>query len=94
MTTLYAATGDDVVRITSSDGTRWRTASVLAGVGAQCLALDPRDPARLFAGTFDRGLYRTRDGGRTWDEVSAGIPHRRVLSVAISPSDRPGDLGV
>ena len=92
MTTLYATTGDDVVRIESSGGD-WQTATVLAGVGAQCLALDPHDPRRLYAGAFDQGLFRSRDGGRTWDDVGAGIPHRRVLSVAISPSDRPGDRG-
>lgn len=30
------------------------------------IAVDPRQPARLFAGTHGRGVYRSVDGGLTW----------------------------
>jgi photosystem II stability/assembly factor-like uncharacterized protein len=56
--------------------------------------VDPHDPDRVYAGTFDEGLYRTLDGGETWEQVGHGIPDRRVLSVAISPSDRTGGRSV
>ena len=93
MPTLFATTGDDVIRLTSSDGDRWETTTVLAGVGAMCIAMDPHDPRRLYVGTFDQGLFRTRDGGEHW-EPAAALPHPRVLSVAISPSDRHDGLSV
>lgn len=77
---LYAATGDAVARV---DGD---TALLgLEGSGAQCVAPDPHDPDRAFAGTFDQGLFRTLDGGESWEQVGAAIPHKRVLSIAISP---------
>jgi photosystem II stability/assembly factor-like uncharacterized protein len=66
----------------------------LEGSGAQCLAVDPHDPDRVYAGTFDDGLYRTLDGGESWEQVGHGIPDRRVMSVAISPSDRTGGRSV
>ncbi|MDI3305769.1 MAG: hypothetical protein QJR07_09280 [Acetobacteraceae bacterium] len=94
MPTLYATTGEDVIRLTSRDGARWEVTTLLAGVGAMCLALDPHDPRRLFVGTFDRGLLRSHDGGARWEPVGDGSPHPRVLSVAISPADRPRGLGV
>lgn len=76
---LYAVTGDAVARIDDGNVTLG-----LEGSGAQCVAIDPNDPDRAFVGTFDRGLYRTLDGGEAWDEVGAGIPHTRVLSVTVS----------
>jgi photosystem II stability/assembly factor-like uncharacterized protein len=85
MTTIYAATGDDVVRL-SSNGNAWTVTPLLEGVGAQCLAIDPDNPRRLYTGTFENGVYRSLDAGDTWEAVNEGIPHERVLSVAVSPS--------
>lgn len=86
--TLFATTGDAIARIASPDGERFGTALSLEGSGAQCVAVDPHDPRRIYVGTFDDGVYRSRDGGATWHQVGAGIPDKRVLSVAISPSHR------
>ncbi len=82
---IFAATGDAVVTL---DGDR--TTNALEGLGVQCVAVDPHDRDRAFAGTFDNGIFRTRDGGRTWDGVSDGIPHPRVLSVTVSPHVEDG----
>jgi photosystem II stability/assembly factor-like uncharacterized protein len=92
---LFAATGDDVYRIESADGVRWSTASLFEESGAQCVAADPHDPDRVYAGTFDNGLWRSRDGGQSWQRVGegqSGIAESRVLSVAISPSHRANGL--
>lgn len=94
MVTLYATTGDDVVALRSTDGQRWEVNTLLDGVKAQCLAIDPHNPRRLYTGTFDSGIFRSLDGGRTWDQVGAVLPQNRVLSIAISPSDRTRGRGV
>lgn len=91
---LFAATGDAVARITCTDDRRFETRLGLAGSGAQCVAADPAEPGRAFAGTFDDGVYRTLDGGATWAQVGDGIPHKRALSVAISPCHRANGRAV
>lgn len=85
--TLFAATGDGVARIVSRDGAHQEVDDYLSGSGAQCVAVDPHDPRRVYVGTFDQGLYRSLDGGATWAGVE-GLPERRVLAVAISQSHR------
>jgi photosystem II stability/assembly factor-like uncharacterized protein len=91
---LFAATGDSVARIETRDLRRFEIELSLEGSGAQCVAADPHDRDRAYAGTFDDGVYRTLDGGATWEQVGHRIPDRRVLSVAISPSDRSGGRSV
>lgn len=83
---LVAATGDAVARIDNPDGERFDVALSLEGSGAQCIAADPDNPDRIFAGTFDDGLYRSRDGGTTWEQAEEGIADQRILSVAIAPA--------
>src|SRR4051794_19823151 len=83
---LFAATGDAVARVASRDGLRFDTTLGLVGSGAQCVAVDPGDPQRVYVGTFDDGVYRTLDGGANWEQVGDAIPHKRVLSVAIAPA--------
>ena len=83
---LFATTGSAVVRLDIHDDGRVTTATSLDGSGAQCIAVDPVDPDRVFVGTFDAGIYRTRDAGGSWERVSHDLPHKRVLSIAISPS--------
>lgn len=90
---LYAATGDDVVRVDLGPGQDPRITTVLERIGAQCVALDPADPGRVLAGTFDNGAFLTLDGGQRWQHASDGIPHPRVLSVAISAPDRVDGKG-
>jgi hypothetical protein len=85
---LYAATGDAVAQLDSLNGETVAVSLNLEGRGVMCVAVDPHDPRRIFAGTFDRGVYRSRDGGDVWESVGSGMADARVLSIAISPCDR------
>ena len=91
---VFAVIGDDVVRW-RLDGTDARDAeSLLPGVGARCVAVDPRDPERVYVGTLDRGLVASDDGGLTWRGDEHGLDDRRVLSVAVSPSHQEAGISV
>jgi photosystem II stability/assembly factor-like uncharacterized protein len=84
MTVLLAATSDGVVRITES-GNAWSVESVLDGGRGQCLCVDPRDTERVFVGSHGRGVWRSADGGASFED--AGLPQDDVFSVAVSPVD-------
>jgi photosystem II stability/assembly factor-like uncharacterized protein len=78
---LYAATGDAVARF---DLDRGDVSLSLEGSGACCLAADPGEPDRVYAGTFDHGVRVSDDGGASWREPEAGPADRRVLALAVS----------
>ena len=101
---LFATTGEVLARLDSVDGATVQTSVVLGhehlpregGIvnGVMCVAVDPHDPQRVFVGTFDRGVYRTRDGGALWESAGAGMADARVLAIAVSPCERVNGLSV
>ena len=91
---VLGVTGDDVVRLELNGGRPARARALISGIGAQRLAIDPRDPARIYVGSFDDGLYASRDGGRTWRNDGQGLADRRVMSVAVSPSHQVSGISV
>ncbi|MGZ5860204.1 MAG: WD40/YVTN/BNR-like repeat-containing protein [Croceibacterium sp.] len=77
---MYAGTGAPTraVFFRSRDGGRtWERTSLempefCAGVSRPrmlALAVDPDDPKDVWAGVEEGGLYRSRDGGDTWDRI-------------------------
>jgi photosystem II stability/assembly factor-like uncharacterized protein len=90
--TLHAVTGDAVARVAIGNGGGAELA--LEGSGARCIAVDPRDPRRVYVGTFDDGVYASDDGGQTWHEASAGLEDRRVLAISVSPSHQENAASV
>jgi len=57
---LFAATGDDVARLSQRDG-RWEPELVLAGRAVQCVAVDPNDGATVLAGSRGGGVLVSDD---------------------------------
>ena len=65
----------------------------LKGTSPQCVAFDPSNPTRAYCGTFDNGLWKTDDGGGSWDGIGKeeedssndSISSRtQVMSVSVS----------
>jgi photosystem II stability/assembly factor-like uncharacterized protein len=81
---LYAATGNAIARLEEAEGA-WTSEVSLDGSGAQCVAVDPRDPDTVYAGLREGGVRRTSDGGRTW--VDCAPPEPGVFSIAVSAAD-------
>jgi len=57
------------------------------GGRVRCLAQDPVDARVLYAGTASGGLYRTRDGGDSWQALGGIADVWPVGAVAVAPSD-------
>jgi hypothetical protein len=61
---------------------------LLPGVQALSLAIDPGCPQRIFCATYNRGLWRSEDNGRTWFPV--GTPQNfqgPAMAGAIGPRE-------
>lgn len=73
----------------STDGGRsWKLSHDLAGVSAEALAVFPRNPDIIVAGTRT-GVWLSRDGGAKWTQISRPWNHemRVITAVAIDPLD-------
>jgi len=92
MSALVIATPERLLIVRQA--AHWSVESQLEGESPNCLAVDPRDPTRLYCGTAGHGLHRSTDGGRTWTPVGAGIRHSEISAVAVSPREGSRTLGV
>lgn len=81
--TILVGARDGIARVgLGSDGP---AEYALAGCDVHALAVDPGDPRVVFAGTWDHGIHRSSDGGRTWRPVGQReVPERRIISLAAS----------
>jgi hypothetical protein len=70
----------------SKDG--WRIREYLKGYKPQAVAFDPLNSNRAYCGTFDNGLWKTDDGGQTWDKVRMNIHDSNIMSVSVSPLEQ------
>ena len=88
------STGDGLYR--SGDGGKtWAHLGLRDGQQLPQIAVDPKDPQRLYVAVLghpygpseERGLFRSRDGGATFDKVLYIDADTGCADVAIDPSD-------
>jgi photosystem II stability/assembly factor-like uncharacterized protein len=93
--TVYAGTGRGVFKSTDG-GATWQAANrglfrdPRAGLAHRLiegyvysLVVHPRDAETVYAGTWQRGLLKTTNGGTTWQRLAP----RKVGAIALDPSD-------
>ena len=51
------------------------------------IAIDPQNPDILFVGTLSAGVYKSTDGGASWQAASKGLREMRLHSVLIDPTN-------
>jgi photosystem II stability/assembly factor-like uncharacterized protein len=51
-----------------------------------CIAIDPSTPQTIYAGTNGAGVYKSTDGGATWNQVNTGLTDLSVQVLTISNS--------
>ncbi|MGY6550297.1 MAG: VPS10 domain-containing protein [Erythrobacter sp.] len=99
---LWSPGGERGVFMTTNGGKSW-TNVLAAGpyTGATDLLIDPRNPDTLYAATWqhhrtvaayigggpESGLWKSEDGGKTWQALKTGLPegNKGKIGLAISP---------
>ena len=101
---LWSSGGERGVYKTIDGGKTWeRTLFVSEETGIAEIAIDPENPSILYASAHQRRrhewtyigggpestLYKSTDGGKTWREISAGLPKQDMgrVGIAVAPSD-------
>ena len=99
---LWSKGGERGVFKTTDGGKSWkRTLGDDQWIGATDLLIDPRQPKRLYAATWQRhrtvaaymsggpgtAIYRSEDGGESWEQLKNGLPTSDMgkIGLAISP---------
>jgi hypothetical protein len=80
--------GKGIARATCTDN-HWQVESLLRDYEVVCLAADPLNPGRVYAGTQGNGVLRSDDAGATWQPC--GLAGQIVKAVTASPT-QPGVL--
>ncbi|SIS12647.1 beta propeller repeat protein [Natronorubrum thiooxidans] len=89
MPTAYAALRDRLL-VCSSAGSSpdaWTTTTRFEGSKLECVAASSDRPERVFVGTFEDGVFRSRTGGESFDRLETDFVSEAVMSLAVSPHD-------
>lgn len=88
------AVGDGIYR-SGDAGKTWTHYGLRDGQQIPTIAVDPRDPNRLFVAVLghpyganaERGIFRSTDGGKTFDKVLYRDENTGAIDVVIDPSN-------
>lgn len=101
---LWGPGGDRGLYKTTDGGKTWKQIlKISENTGVTDVAIDPRDPDTIYAASYQRrrhmwtlvdggpesALYKSTDGGATWNKLRAGLPTTELgrIGVAISTAD-------
>ena len=85
---IYVGMHDGVCAVTSEDGGKtWRQGPVQTlAHAASRLSASPVQPSRAYLAAYEAGVFRTDDGGETWQHLNA-YPTDYAHSVLAHPDD-------
>src|SRR5450432_1915724 len=76
-----------MICVPASAGTVWQQTNGLYGGDIRALAIDPTAPQTVYAGTFyGGGVFKSVNGGSSWNAVNTGLTNINVSSLAIDPT--------
>ncbi len=104
---LWSKGGERGLYKSTDGGQSWkRTLGDAEWTGVTDLVIDPRNPNRLYAATWQRhrtvaaylgggtetALYRSEDGGESWTRLKQGLPTSRLGKIGLALSPQNSDV--
>ncbi len=94
MTAMLLMPMRDGMVVARRAGEVWQAEHSLEGQDCWACAIDPADPATIYAASHT-GLFKTTDAGRTWRRIADDLKSQVFWSVAVSAGERgAGGKGV
>lgn len=101
---LWGPGGDRGLYKTTDGGKNWKNVlKISENTGVVDVAIDPVEPNVMYAAAYQRrrhvwtlidggpesAMYKSTDGGETWNKVKSGLPTEEIgrIGLAISPAD-------
>ncbi len=98
---LYLGTDDDGIYKSINGGENWKKLIPTASFGVGDIIVDPQNSDNVYMGTVDYfrlsesrgvlgdfGVYKSTDGGTTWEEFNSGLNHLGVFSLELSEENK------
>ncbi len=80
-----ASSNEVLLTVTTPTAISWKQRSAgIDGGRVNVIAVDPHNPARLFAGT-PAGLFKSDDKGDSWTAIGANLQNNQVFALAMDP---------
>jgi uncharacterized repeat protein (TIGR02543 family) len=57
-----------------------------------CVAIDPKTPTIVYAGTWDQGVFRSTNSGTSWTAVNSGLTDPYIYALAVDSKTTPPTL--
>jgi photosystem II stability/assembly factor-like uncharacterized protein len=87
VTIVVGTIGQSIMR-SEDNGQTWARIGPRRGfayeASVRCIAMQPRQPTILFAGT-ERGLYRSEDRGANWQYIDSALNPHYIWAIGIDP---------
>ncbi len=94
--TVFAGTARGGIFRSTDAGSSWQRVAIAPGVPAAkshldfpytvvAIAIDPLNPATIYAASRTGGIIKTSDGGQTWAKANAGLTNRDMYALAVDP---------
>ncbi|MGB0974522.1 MAG: VPS10 domain-containing protein [Flavobacteriaceae bacterium] len=94
--TIFVGAPSGGVWKSTDNGSTWTEFSGgLTRLGVSSIVIDPNTPSTIYIGTGDRdggdapgyGVWRSTDGGMTWQAHNTGMGNRTVYEILMDPTD-------